>query len=393
MESGERIQGTIDTLERFVRDQDWAGFDPYDILNSPLWSRLARDRPLLGAGLTQLMRYLPLDTRRLWGIRPVRMTKTVSLIVRSHLGLARLGRDTDRHRELARQGLAWLAEQRLPGYHGACWGYSHDWQSRLMFVPRTQPALVCTVFVAKAFLDAFELLGERPHLDMARSSCDFLLRDIPRHEADGGYCFSYVPFQEVLVHNANLLGVELLGRVYRHTREDELLKAALPALAYTLAAQADSGAWCYDVRLESGRGRDWVDNFHTGFVLESLVRFARDAEHDLADPLRRGMDYYTTRFFAADGRPRRSSKGDYPIDLRDCAQAVVVDSLADAGHARGALAKVLDWTLDHMLTRSGLAMYQRWSLGHNPIAYMRFQAWLLFALTCASLRRQELSVP
>jgi hypothetical protein len=391
MESDARLQQTIDTLLRYLLGCDWAGFDPYDVMNSPFWSRLARGRPLVGGVLTQLMRYLPFDSRRLWGIPPVRMTKTVSLIVRSHLNLERLGHDAEWHREQARRGLDWLAEQRLPGFHGACWGYSHDWQSRLMFVPKTQPALVCTVFVARAFLDAYARWGDDKDLQIARSSCDFVLEDLPRYETDAGHCFSYITGRQVLVHNANLLGAELLARVYGLTGERDLLEAALPALAFTLADQTPDGAWFYDVRRGPGSDRRWIDNFHTGFVLESLLQLARVRPADLEEPIGRGLEYYGTRFFKADGRPRRSSKADYPVDLRDCAQAVIVHSLIGDRAPAGDLGKVLTWTLDHMLLRSGLATYQHWSFWNNPPVFVRFQAWLLLALTCERLRREGLS--
>ena len=377
------IQHTLNSILDYLEQADWFGYDPYDALNGPILARISLGRPLVGAALTQFLRFLPVNPRSVLGIPVVRMTKTVSLIVQAHLNLARLGQRSQWHFEQARKGLEWLASQQICGFHGACWGYSHDWQARSMLLPKTQPSLVCTAFVARAFLSAYEDLGERRYLEIARSSCDFVLRDLPRYRSGDTYCFSYVPFDVVLAHNANLLGAELLARVYRHTREPALLENAMPALHFTLNDQHPDGGWFYDVHTDNGLNRTWIDNFHTGFVIESLLRFVGNTGYDLQRSLRTGLQYYSERFFALDGRPRRSSQSDYPVDLRDCTQAIIVAGLVDPPHEYPRLCRVLDWTLRHMRLRSGLIAYQRWPVGLNPVVYLRFQAWFLYGISCA----------
>jgi len=318
------------------------------------------------------------------------MTKTVALIVLGHLNLAQVVKDSQWHLDRASAGLDWLMREQIPGFEGACWGYSHDWQSRSMFLPKHQPSLVCSVFVSRAFLAAYERFADERYLAIARSSCNFILQDLPRLYSGKTYCFSYVPFDQVFVHNANLLGVELLGRIYAHLGEQALLENALPALQFTLQRQSPNGAWYYDVHNDKGLSRSWIDNFHTGFMIESLLHFAHDTGYELQNHVCKGLRYYVAHFFSPEGQPRRSSAANYPVDLRDCAQAIIVGSMLEpADEANEKLQRVLGWTLQYMSIRSGLYTYQKWPFVANPVIYLRFQAWMLYSLSCVLVKRLQ----
>ena len=54
----------------------------------------------------------------------------------------------------ARELLDDLIWMRLKGFHGACWGYNFDWQSRSFFAPRGTPTIVPTAFAARALCEA-----------------------------------------------------------------------------------------------------------------------------------------------------------------------------------------------------------------------------------------------
>jgi hypothetical protein len=215
---------------------------------------------------------------------------------------------------------------------------------------------------------------------LARNSCEFILQDCRRHAGNGNTYFSYTPFADVDVHNANLLGVSVLARVAARTGEMALIDAARPALAHTLADQNADGSWYYEG--PSSRSRYWVDNFHTGFVLECLLDWRAATGDDLKEALERGFRFYLSRLFDQSGRPRRDIHRDLPVDIRDCAQALVLlvrdDTPVEAKHQ---LALVLDWALAHVKSPDGHFIYE-WQPGHrNRVIYLRWQAWMLHALS------------
>jgi hypothetical protein len=373
------LEDTIHALDRIISQAGFAGYDPYDALNSSPLLWLARRSRWAGVAFTQAFRFLPFNLRPILGIPRLVNAKTMALLARAYLKLYSYWPDEYYLRQ-ARFCLDWLDEHRSPGFTNACWGYSFPWCTVRQFLERGAPSIVCTSFVAHAFLDAYEALGDRRHLALALSACDFILNDCPRIAKDATYCFSYTPFGELPVHNANLLGVSVLGRVYRHTGERALLEAALPALRYTLDDQNEDGSWYYHGPYA---GRDGtIDNFHTGFVLECMRQFQADTGYDVSRAIERGQAFYEQRFFAADGTPRRKIGRPYPVDIRDPAQfLVVMGGVRElSGPQRSLLDKVLHWTLRSMRHPSGYFYFLRWrTWGYSPM-YLRWQAWMLWGL-------------
>ena len=93
---------------------------------------------------------------------------------------------------------------RSPGATGSGWGYNFDWQSRAFFVPEGTPSIVCTTFVAHAYLDAYHAFGEEKWLSRAREACEFILADLHRTPGpDSSFCFAYTPVDKSRVHNAS----------------------------------------------------------------------------------------------------------------------------------------------------------------------------------------------
>jgi hypothetical protein len=381
--------GTTAALARLRAqiESNWpkgAGPDPYDALSSPLIRRLCAPDRRLRIAVTQLLRHLPWDIRPWLGIRPHTNPKTVSLLARAYLRIARVdGPAAGEAERRARGYLDWLVANAAPGYSGAAWGYSFPWQSSRLWLERGQPSAVCTAFVAQAFLDAYGVWREPRHLAVARSATRFLLRDCPRYESPTGVCISYTPSALVTIHNANILAAAILAQVWRAGggRDRELRETAERAAAYTLAEQRADGAWYYDG--PPGPVPALVDGFHTGFVLEGLDRIQRSLGVDHAAAVGRGLAFYQQRLIDPDGRPRRSLHRAEPVDIRDCAVALLVlGHLAGAPGAARARAAVLRWTLDQLLDRRGYFYFQHGGPlpMRNRVRYPRWQAWMLLAL-------------
>lgn len=71
------------------------------------------------------------------------------------------------------------------------------------------------------------LTGDERLLTNARSTCNFILKDLNRtYDEIGNFAFSYSPLDKSVVFNASLLGSLLLARVYSFTEEKELIEEA-----------------------------------------------------------------------------------------------------------------------------------------------------------------------
>ncbi|HKS35793.1 MAG TPA: hypothetical protein VJW76_01295 [Verrucomicrobiae bacterium] len=363
------------------RDNDWAGHDPYDALNSELFRRL----PFLNFRLprlvfTQALKRSPINIRALLFVPRTQNPKALALFLASLLKLSKLGLLDDASLVPAMTGkLIALRSKDTPYW---CWGYSFPWQTRTIVVPRGAPNLVCTIFVVNALLDAYEACDDSRCLDMAVSAAEYIVNDLYWTEGDGVACFSYpLPTSRTRVHNANLLGAALLCRVARHSGEKKFLEPALKVARYSAAKQREDGSWDYG---EAPTQR-WIDNFHTGYNLSGLRSIGRDAgTPEFESRIRRGFEFYRRHFFREDGAPRYFHNRTYPIDVHCVAQSILTlleFQDLDEGNVRLARS-VFEWARTHMWDERGYFYYRVLPVCTIKTSYMRWsQAWMLLALT------------
>jgi hypothetical protein len=347
------VAAAVAQIRRWGEERDWRGFDPYDALNSPA-------APVLTLGtrpgrrlMTQVVKRSPLNLRPLLGIEPEWNAKAIGLVASGYARFSAGGDETAAKQ--AGRWLDWLAANHSGDASGRAWGYHFDVQTRFFRYPRGAPNAIATCFVAQAFLDGADLLDsrwERHALDAAR----FLESRLLSSGARGPY-FRYLADEDELVHNANLLACAVLVRVGR-------VEEARPALETSLAAQRADGSWPYS---EGPRG-EWVDNFHTGYVLEALAECAR-AVPAIEEPLRRGTAYWTDRLFLEDGTPKYSPERVFPIDSHCYAQAIeTYCALGDLPQARRQ-ARLL---VERMLDQRGFVHFQKRRFSTSRVPFVRW---------------------
>ncbi|RPJ26963.1 MAG: hypothetical protein EHM35_14530, partial [Planctomycetaceae bacterium] len=259
------VEARVHRLRAFVETADYAGYDPYDALNSPLLRRLSARSRWLRLVCTQLLKKSPVNLRKMLLVEKGHNPKGLGLFL---WGYARLSAVPERgeYRERIEYLLDLLQKLRSAGYAGPCWGYNFGWQNWKTWTPAFTPTIVNSAFIGHALLDSYLLGGVDRALDMAMGIKDFICRNLARHEEQDRLCFSYTPVNELYVHNANLLGASLLIRLYRISGDSMLEELALASLRYGLYYQRHDGAWYYG----QGPRMDYVDSFHTGFTLQAL---------------------------------------------------------------------------------------------------------------------------
>ncbi|MFL6214709.1 MAG: hypothetical protein ACJ74J_12545 [Blastocatellia bacterium] len=388
-------------LLRWCRGESWMGYDPYDGLNSPLARLWPLRNRLARTALTQLVKRSPVNLRPLLGIRKAANPKGLALAARAALLLAtrenetlpadllddaapstpRLSHSRDSLANDLRALLLKLQDMRSNDYKEAGWGYNFDWQSRAFFAPRGTPNAVCTVFAAHAFLDWHELSGSPDALRIGESSCRFLLDRLNRTSAADAHCFSYTPRDRSQVHNVNLLAAELLARAYHLTGKDEYREACEQATRFTIARQREDGSWPYG----ESPAQQWIDNFHTGFLIVSLKRISDYLPTaEWAAALRAAYEFYERRFFLADGTPAYYHDNLFPVDVHSAAQAVVTfTELIDLmPSAREQASRAVEWAIRNLQDSAGFFYFQRQRFYTIRTPHIRWaQAWMLYALS------------
>lgn len=375
-----RAKQALAKLLAYCRANNWAGYDPYDALNSRLFSTV----PVLNSRwprlvLTQALKRSPLNLRGLLAVPKTQNPKGLALCLSAVL---KLSPEVLPDREaLIQYFVGRLQASRSSGTSYASWGYSFPWQTRKEVVPAGTPNLVCTVFVANALLDVYDEGRDPDCLALAASAANYIGSELYWTDNASIHSFSYpLPGLKVEVHNANFLAAALLCRVAALTGDSAHVSKALAVTRCSAAKQKADGSWNYG----EGAKQGWIDNFHTGFNLGALADIGRyTGSTEFSDALRRGFDFYCSRFFREDGVPRYFHDRTYPIDIHCVAQSLI--TLIEFQHlnpASGKMAeKVLGWTLDHMWDDTGYFYYRVLRSLTIRTPYMRWsEAWMLLAL-------------
>jgi hypothetical protein len=220
-----------------------------------------------------------------------------------------------------------LRQRRVPVANGIAWGMDLPYVSRFVTASPTTPNLFQTMNAAAAFLAGYEATGEEAYLATAFWVVDFVERELGRLEdSPTRVAWRYYPGHDACVYNVNALLGAWLQRLGRLAGRDDLVSLGRRTLQFVVTGQNPDGSWSY----ESGpRGR-WVDGFHTGYVLESLLQAVHiEGDSACAAGLKRGIRYYAAHLITPTGLPRYTDRSILPIDVQNCAQAI--QTLAQLG--------------------------------------------------------------
>lgn len=376
------IRESFTKLEEFCTLEEFKGYDPYDGLNSRFFQSLPFIRKSRLARLVwiQSFKRSPVNLRPYFGVAKEYNPKALGLFNSAYCALYQY---EPKKEYLGR--IKFFVDRILklptPGFSGACWGYNFDWESKAFFLPRYSPTIVVSSFIANSLLDAYEITSDRKLLKTARSTCDFILKDLNRtYDEKNNYAFSYSRADRSVVFNATLLGSRLLARVYSFTGEQELIVKAKKSVDFCCDAQKSDGSWSYGKH----PFHQWIDNFHTGYNLESISDYMKfSGDNSCKVNLDKGFEYYINTFFTDEGVSKYYNNAVYPVDIHAPAQLIVtLARLGRFNEYRELADRVLGWTIKNMQSEKGYFYYQLKRHFSSRIPYMRWsQAWMFYAFS------------
>jgi hypothetical protein len=259
---------------------------------------------------------------------------------------------------------------------GAGWGYDFDVQTRWGFYRRGEANAVVTAFAMEALSDVAAARGESRFAKAAGDAAAFAY---DRLLVDGSApYFAYYVGSRTRIHNASAL---IAAAILRSTSSDDRASAsAVAALDAVADAQRPDGSWPYGEE----PGLEWVDGFHTAYVLTALVEAARVLGNARwQDSVVRGLDYYLEALIDRDGAPRATARARYPIDIHAASSAITCFCrLSDLDpRALPTAGRIMRWTLTHMQRDDGRFAFQRHATRRDSTPYVRWNdAHMLLAL-------------
>jgi glycosyltransferase involved in cell wall biosynthesis/rhamnogalacturonyl hydrolase YesR len=362
---------------RWVEERDYKGYDPGDGLTS--WLRpLTFGNLFAERVLQQSVWKAPWNIRPLVGVKPLDSTKGRGFMAWGYLMGFKRNSDTI-FRDKAIACLDWLMANKTPKYPQYCWGNHFDFSSRGGRIPAHEPTIVWSGLIGQAFLEGFEQTGDEKYLRVAESIGEWIL-NLPRERAPNGVCLSYHGCFQSSIHNSNLLGAAVLARAGKHIRRAEFVDVAREAVRYACHHQLADGAWWYG---EEEKYR-WIDNFHTGYNLDSIKRYREATGDNSFDKnLHQGYEYFVKTFFEASGCPRYYHNQTFPVDIQCASQAIDTLAFFADEHPEGLklAAKIAEWTMNNLQDPSGYFYYRKYPMIISRTPYFHWgQATMFKAL-------------
>ncbi|PYK98487.1 MAG: hypothetical protein DME32_14155 [Verrucomicrobia bacterium] len=220
--------------------------------------------------------------------------------------------------------LSMLKETRCSEFTEYCWGYPFDWVWHGGTIKAQTPLITTTPYVYEAFLQVNEVQPQDEFRHVLASIARHVSNDIKDFQTSttASSC-SYTPFSKGGVLNAAAYRAFLLTSASRVLSKDEYWLKAERNLNFVLENQNPDGSWPYAV----DGVRDFVDHFHTCFVMKALAKVHALTGHKACeDALAKGVNYYLNNLFDADGLPKPFSKAPrltvYKRELYDCAECI-----------------------------------------------------------------------
>ncbi|MGO9612435.1 MAG: hypothetical protein ACLPX5_05325 [Dissulfurispiraceae bacterium] len=373
------LGNSIKKVEMWVENHDYKAYEPFDGLSSYLRS-LTFGNLFLDRLLLQLIRQSPFNLRPLLGVKPQESTKGRGYMAWGYLTMFTLtGHES--YRQKAERCLEWLIANKSPKFKKHSWGNHFDFASRSGRYSKQEPIIVWTALIGQVLLDAYEILGKKQYLDTAVSACDWIL-ELPREKTTSGTCISYLALEQSSIHNSNMLGAAILARTAKFTGNVKARIVAKEAMEYSCSRQLPEGGWYYG----EASNQHWIDNFHTGYNLESLKCYIESTgDRTYEENLKGGFEFFKNNFFEDSGRPKYYHNRTYPVDSQCASQAIETlanFSVYDA-EALDLGLRVAKWTIGHMQANDGHFYYRLYPLGiKSPTAMLHWgQATTYKALT------------
>ena len=370
----EEIKSALSKLEKYIEIENYKGYDPYDYLNSPLFTLPIFSHKLVRFPAQQFGKRFPINLRSLIGIKKGTNPVTLGLCIQAYSNLYKLERD-DLYLKKIDHLISYLTKFIPEGYPGACWGYDFEWETRYVKLPSFTPTVVATGIITNALFICYEITGNEEAKNLIINSSEFVLNSLNRIEQNGILCFSYSPFDTEKVLNANMMAMRILIQTYALTSNEKILCLLEKAIKYVINNQNSNGSWGYSEKI-NGR----IDSYHTGYVLDCLydyIKFSNDKRYK--PNLNLGINYFIENLIEHKSVPKFYSNKKLPLDCTSAAQIIL--TLTRFGFVEIAQ-NVAQYMIKKMQHRNGYFYFRKFKTYTIKTSYMRWSnAWMFAALS------------
>ncbi len=232
----------------------------------------------------------------------------------------------DKYYQRAVHFLEVLQETRCRGYEDYGWGYPFDWETRTGTIKEGTPLITTVPYVYEAFSQVYAIDEDQKWLRIMRSIAEHAFRsyrDVETAPDTASCAYTPAPDDPGGVINASAYRAFLLTKAGIELSQPRYLEVAKRNLNFVLASQNADGSWYYS----TDGARDFVDHFHTCFVLKALAKIEElTGCPRCRSAIEQGISYYLRSLLDANGLPMPFSRPPrltvYRRELYDYAECI-----------------------------------------------------------------------
>jgi len=304
-----------------------------------------------------------------------------------------LGRDPYLNRAI--HFLEVLKETRTAGFKHHAWGYPFNWETRNGTFKAWTPFITTVPYVYEAFRGVYAIDESVQWFKIMQSIALHAVedyRDFVTSSNASSCCYSPGAQNSSGVVNASAYRAFLLTAASIDLSYPKFREIADRNLNFVLASQNANGSWYYS----TDNQRDFVDHFHTCFVLKALAKIEQLTGNPYCkSAIERGVSYYTENLFDSEGLPKPFSKPPrltvYRHELYDYAECINLATLLRGRFAE--LDRILAVVTQDVLTRwqksDGSFRARQLLVGWDNVPMHRWAQSQLFRSLCFLLRETK----
>lgn len=377
------IEKSLHLLRSYIESEKFKGYDPYDVLNSPIpLLKMGKWAPIIA---TQIQKRNPLNLRPAIGIKKDYNPKGLGLMLHSYSLIS--GINNSNYNIQIEELLQLLNSLKTDGYAGTCWGYNFGWASPEKYLAPYSPTSVVTGFICKGLFAAYQSTQREDIKNIIISIAPFVLIELGRINDESGICISYSTKKQDCCYNASLLAGEILSILYLLTNQNEYKELAIQTVNFVVSKQHADGHWAYSKSLITGIERTQTD-FHQGFVIESIYNIISRLNYNnitIDSSLELGMKFYLEKQFSIEGRSFFRLPKKFPTDIHHQAQGIITICRYIPGLKKNipVAEKMAIWAIQNMQDKkTGAFIYRKGKHISDNTKYIRWgQAWMFLALS------------
>lgn len=269
------------------------------------------------------------------------------------------------------------------------WGMKHEWMTIQGLVPKDTPCHTQTAYPYALFTELYEITKNEKYLGYINSIVDHELNDFNETIDKDIISCSYSTADNRRVVNANSYRMYMLIDAGVRLDRADALKKGLSTYRYIKKMQSENGSWPYS------EDQDFVDNYHTCFVLKNLLRSRKALNNNFEDVdtvIEKGWRYYKEYLFDLNKYPIPFSITpryiNYKYDSYDLAESISL--FQDFEQSQIEIDNLISFSAKIFQTSKGWFRFRIFKYPVRHIPFMRYANSAMFlALTKILLNRKK----